>query len=142
MSLQQALGEAQRRFRAWALTNHPTIPVDFPNAPFHEPDYGPYLVFRPVTGRITRGSIGRNAYSIQVGIIQVNAVYPLNEGAGPATNLCEDALSIFDEIEYRVGPTETMVFRLSSIDGESDANGKYTVVGSVPWERKRLIRSS
>lgn len=140
MSQQLASGTAQKMLKDWFAANHPTIPVRFPNAPFSGPDNAPYAEFFWMRGKTIRSSIGSNAYRVQVGLLQLNVVVQEDVGSGEAVTICEEALKIFDDTQIKLGSGESLTFRLSSVDTEEPMNGKYVVIGSVPWEQKKIIR--
>lgn len=141
MSQTSAKGKAQQLVFEWFATNYPDVPVKFPNAPFSGPDDAMYAEFFWVRGGTGRRSIGSNAYREQVGILQLNIVVPEDTGAGTAETVCEDALNSLNETQHKIGPDETLTFRQAGLDTDEYLNGKYVVIGSIPFSLKKIVRT-
>lgn len=140
MSHQQAMGRAQDKLLTWlASSDYAGTKVDLPNYAFSEPD-ATYLTFRWVPGRFQRQSIGNTAWVVQDGLLQISAVGKKEQGTGACNNLAEDAIRIFEEFEDKLGPQESIQFLNGGIDDDDESNGKYTVIASVGWKHKRLVR--
>lgn len=129
------------RMEALFKAAHPTVPIDFANSNFKEPENQVYASLRILGGKgvTVGGSNGKKVIDRYPGIVQITFWSPDETGTKQATLLVDTAARIFRHHRGRDIEGNVITFKSPEYPSSGKVNGWYPTIIKIPFYRDEEV---